>query len=166
MSAVLSPCGRYRYRLDREINLMGLQGITIAYFGVNPSTADATVEDATTRRWMGFAAREGASRYIAGNPFAFRSKSVRALANAQDPVGPDNDAHIAQIIADADLLVPCWGARAKVPRRLHGRLDALLNTLKASGKPVKVFGWSQTGDPLHPLFLAGSTPLVDIDQFR
>jgi len=31
-SAVLSPCGRYRYRLDREIQP---EGIVIAYFGIN-----------------------------------------------------------------------------------------------------------------------------------
>ncbi len=161
-SAIISPCGRYRYRLDRDINMPGMPGPVIAYFGVNPSTADAATEDQTTRRWISFAAREGARRYVAGNPFAFRTKNVRDLAMAIDPVGPDNDAHITQIIEESDLLVPCWGSRAKLPRRLHARLDALLSTLEASGKPVKVFGWTASGDPVHPLFLRDDTPLVSI----
>ena len=42
MSAVISACSLYRYRLDREVQLAG---IVIAYFGVNPSTASAEVED-------------------------------------------------------------------------------------------------------------------------
>jgi len=34
MSAVISPCGVYRYRLERTIGLQ--QGPVYAYFGVQP----------------------------------------------------------------------------------------------------------------------------------
>ncbi len=44
MSAILSPCGRYRYRLEREVQA---DGRVFAYFGINPSTADADLDDAT-----------------------------------------------------------------------------------------------------------------------
>ena len=37
-SAVISSCGSYRYRLDRGA-IFG--GTRFAFFGVNPSTADA-----------------------------------------------------------------------------------------------------------------------------
>ena len=47
--AVISLCGKYRYRLERHWS--PLAGPTWAFFGVNPSTADADKEDATTRKW-------------------------------------------------------------------------------------------------------------------
>lgn len=160
MLAILSACGVYRYRLERDVQM---DGLVFAYFGVNPSTADAHVEDQTTMKWRGFALRNGARAYIAGNPFAFRATDVRALASAADPVGPENDAYISAIIRDADVLVPCWGNRMKLPPPLRPRLDALADMLHASGKPVKVFGFTKGGDPRHPLMLGYDTPL---EQWR
>ncbi len=156
--ADLSPCGIYRYRLERWVQDSGL---VIAYFGVNPSTADASLEDQTTRKWRGFTLRNGGRAYIAGNPFAFRATDVRALANAADPVGPLNADYIDGIVQDADILVPCWGSRNKLPRQLHGVLDDLAERLRSNGKPVKVFGLAASGDPLHPLTLGYHRPLVD-----
>lgn len=158
MSAILSDCGLFRYRLDRDVDL---QGIVIAYFGVNGSTADHQENDHTVRKWIGFTKLNGGRRFIVGNPFAYRSKNVKDLAKVPDPVGPENDHHLRQIIAEADLLVPSWGPRTKVPRHLRYRYDELESMLFASGKPVKVFGLSKDGDPLHPLMLAYSTPMVE-----
>lgn len=157
-SAVISADGVYRYRLDRPV---ALRGIVMAFFGVNGSTATETEEDQTTKKWFGFARRNGASRYIAGNPFAFRAREVTALAGVVDPVGPENTRYIAEIIAEADLLVPCWGNRGKVPKHLRGHFDALRAQLVASGKPIKIFGLTKSGDPQHPLMLGYDTPLVD-----
>ena len=156
MSAVISSCGTYRYRLERDVQL---HGVVFAYFGVNGSTATATEDDQTVRKWIGFAKRNGGSRFIVGNAFAFRSKDVKDLATAADPVGPENAVHLDGIIADADILVPCWGSRTKLPRALHGRLELLRDRLVTSGKPVKVFGIAKSGDPLHPLTLGYDLPL-------
>lgn len=156
MIAEFSPCRLYRYRLEREVSA---QGPVIAYFGVNPSTADEVLDDHTVRKWRGFAQRLGASRFIVGNAFAYRSKDVGDLARLADPVGPDNDAHLRRIAADADVVIACWGARAKLPRELHHRLDAVMQLLQTCGKPVMCFGQTDGGDPLHPLTLAYATPL-------
>lgn len=158
MSAIISECGLYRYRLERELQLLG---IVVAFFGVNPSEADSILPDQTDMKWRGFGRLLGARKYIAGNPFAFRSKNVRDLARAIDPVGPFNDAHLEQIIADADLLVPCWGDRAKVPRELRPHIDALAQRILKSGKPVRIFGLTKGGDPKHPLMLGYDTTLVE-----
>ncbi|KVN25592.1 hypothetical protein WJ63_15795 [Burkholderia pyrrocinia] len=158
MSAIISPCCGYRYRLERDV---ATTGIVVAFFGVNPSRADASVRDQTDLKWTGFAARWGARKYIAGNPFAFRSPNVRDLVAVVDPIGPANDEHLARIIADADLLVPCWGDRYKLPSSLRQRLDVVADMLRASGKPLKVFGLTAKGDPKHPLMLAYDTPLID-----
>lgn len=83
------------------------------------------------------------------------------LGQALDPVGPYNDLHLAEIIDEADILVPCWGSRVKLPKSLYGRLDALREQLFSAGKPVKVWGLTKSGDPLHPLMLGYNTPLVE-----
>lgn len=158
MSAVISQCGLYRYRLERDVQA---EGQVWAFFGINPSTADAETEDATTRKWRGFCLRNGVRRYIAGNVFAYRATDVRELASAPMPVGPQNDAHLCQIMRDADVLVPCWGNSSKVPENLRGELHNMRHKLINSGKPVKIFGLTKSLDPLHPLMLGYDTPLKD-----
>lgn len=159
MSAILSSCGLYRYRLDRSV---ALSGPVYAFFGVNPSTADATTDDATVRKWIGFTKAWGGGRFIVGNVFAFRATDVRELATADDPFGPEIGDHITGIIAEADILVPCWGNVSKVPPKLRFAFDVLMDALASSGKPVKCFGCTKAGDPKHPLMLGYDTPLVDI----
>lgn len=157
-SAVISPCTDYRYRLDREVQERGL---VFAFFGVNGSTAGPIEEDQTTKKWRGFTLRNGGRRYIAANPFAYRSTDVRRLAEVADPVGPENARYLREIIDEADVLVPCWGSRDKIPERLRHHLDALRAQIFASGKPVKTFGFTSSGDPKHPLMLGYDTPLID-----
>lgn len=157
-SAVISDCGTWRWRLDRTVATAGL---VFAYFGVNGSTATGEEDDATVRKWNGFTIRNGGARYITGNAFGFRATDVRELARCADPVGPENDFYLAQIISEADVLVPCWGNQSKVPERLRPRFSAVRRMIFAAGKPVKVFGLTQSGDPKHPLMLGYDTPLLD-----
>lgn len=159
MSAVFSPCGKFRYRLDRECSLLG--SIVFGFFGVNCSTAGAVKPDNTVTKLVEFTTRNDGRRFILGNPFAYVATDVRDLARAADPVGPENDRYIGQIIAEADVLVPCWGARTKVPRALRPAFDRLAARIFAAGKPVRTFGVTASGDPAHPLMLAYNTPLVD-----
>jgi len=157
-SAVISDCRLYRWRLDR---ILGSTGIVFAYFGVNGSTADGEEDDQTVMKWNGFTVRNGGSRYIVGNAFGLRARDVKKLAAAADPIGPLNDVYLADIIAEADVLVPCWGSRFKLPRGLRPRLDDMKTMIFAARKPVKVFGFTDAGDPLHPLMLSYATPLID-----
>ena len=161
MSAIISDCGTFRYRLERSV---ASTGPTYAFFGVNLSMADASLDDATVRKWRGFVSRWGGSRFIVGNVFAFRATDVRELAAARDPIGRLNNDHIASIVADADILVPCWGNRAKVPPDLRSNFRWLLHLLHASGKPVMAFGLSKTGDPMHPLMLGYDTKLIRLES--
>lgn len=156
MSAILSPCGLFRYRLERPIQP---QGIVAALFGVNPSTADATVNDHTIVKDIGFGRVNGWRHLIKGNVFAYRATDVTRLAHAADPIGPENDYHLARIIEDADVLVPCWGRIDKVPSVLRGDFADVLDMLRASGKPVMIFGLTSGGYPKHPLMLPYSTQL-------
>lgn len=157
MSAIISPCGLYRYRLERTV---GMEGPVYAFFGVNPSTADASLDDATVRKWIGFTKRWGGSRFIVGNVFAYRATDVKALAGVEDPFGADIGDHVTYIINEADILVPCWGDSAKVPPKLQFAFDVLMDALVSSGKPVMHFGLTKGGDPKHPLMLGYATKLT------
>ena len=156
-SAIISDCGLYRYRLEREVQQ---EGKVFAFFGINPSTADATLDDATVRKWRGFTLRNGGRRFIVGNAFAYRSTNPKALYHVEDPVGPKNLEHLKSIIAEADVLVPCWGGLSKVLKCQQGRLRQVLYMLLASGKPVLHFGVTSCGQPMHPLMLGYDTPLT------
>lgn len=153
MQATISQCGLYRYTLDRAWG----HGKSITFVGVNPSTADASVDDATVRRWRGFSERWGYAKFTVVNLFAFRSTDVRALAKAGDPVGPDNDRYILTAIGAADLVVPCWGDRSKLPRSLRPRIEVVRTILRDRAAPIQVFGLTASGDPKHPLMLSYGT---------
>ncbi len=159
MSAIISECGNYRYRLERECSgMLEENGKVFAYFGVNPSTADACLDDSTVRKWRGFTARNGGSRFIVGNVFSYRSTDVRKLADVPFPQGPKHFQHLQQIIDGADVLVPCWGSSSKVPKHLREHMDTLLAWLLRTGKPVLHFGKTSCGQPKHPLMLGYDTP--------
>lgn len=157
-SALLSDCGTFRWRLERET---GIAGLVAAILGVNPSTADAEKDDATIRKDMGFAARLGWRRIIKGNKFACRATDVRELRKARDPIGPENDAHLERIMQDADLVVAAWGPLTKLPPHLRGRWKRVVEIARLVDKPLYCFGTCQDGQPRHTLMLAYDTPLVE-----
>lgn len=158
-TAVLSECKKYRYRLTRKLDHPGL---VYAFFGINPSTADERVDDQTVRKLIGFSNAWGAASFIVGNVFGYRATNVRELARCEDPVGPANKYLIDLILRDADVLVPCWGSRTKIPKTLWHHIDELQRKLLCCGKPLRVFGQTESGDPMHPLMLSYSTLLRDL----
>ena len=106
-SATLSPCGLYRYDLQRRWG----EGPAVVFIGLNPSTADATVDDRTIGRMVGFATSWGRSAITVVNLFALRSKDPALLRAHSDPVGPDNDAVLRAAAAEISASV-----RARMPR--------------------------------------------------
>ena len=168
-SAHLSDCEHYRYFLSRtfpsftDVSADLVSGSPrfkfVTFIGVNPSTADAEVDDATVRKWIGFTARWGYQGFTVVNLFAYRSTQVANLAHVADPVGVDTDAWIAKAIRESgDLIVPCWGSRDKLPNSLHYRIDEVNAMLK--GKNTMCFGKTLKGDPMHPLMLGYNTQLM------
>jgi hypothetical protein len=159
MTAIISPCGLYRYRLERTI---AMEGPVYAFFGINPSTADASLDDATVRKWTGFCKQWGAARFIVGNVFAYRATDVRALSKLDVATSAqgDNYRQVQAIAHEADILVPCWGDRNKVPKKFRADIDETLRILRRTGKPMMHLGLTKGGDPKHPLMLGYGTPLV------
>lgn len=157
-SAVISDCQRFRYRLERQA---AQEGRTAAFIMVNPSTADATDNDHTIRKLLGFAERHDIGRIIVGNKFAFRATDVKALRTAADPVGPDNDRHLEQIMRDADLHILAWGPLAKLPPNLRSRWRDVASIADRVGCRLMCLGSAQDGHPRHPLMLAYAATLTD-----
>lgn len=158
MSAIISDCGKYRYRLERH----GLAGAgPIAWIMVNPSTADAEVDDPTIRKVVGFTTRLGGGWAIVGNVFAWRATDVRDLKAAHDPHGPENDAHLRQIIADAPVVIVAWGPTAKLPKLLRHRYMRVVRIADDLGIKLMCLGTAGDGHPRHPLMLAYDTPLTE-----
>lgn len=154
--AVLSDCGQYRYMLSRTWSPAAPRALFVL---LNPSTADATIDDPTVRRCIGFAHAWGCGGLNIVNVFALRATDPRELWSARwdRRVGPDNDRYIASAIASSDgALVVGWG-RIEPPaisrELVRARVAAVLDLLRASRREVHCLGVNQDGSPKHPLYL-------------
>lgn len=155
-SAVISDCGRYRYRLERDGPGVGCTAIIM----VNPSTADAENDDATIRKLKGFGARYGWGRIIVGNLFAYRATNVRDLASASDPIGPENDDHLRRMFYGAKQTIVAWGPVSKQPKFLRDRWRKVWENVECYPPILSIGEPAKCGHPKHPLMLAYSTPLI------
>lgn len=152
-SAILSPCGRYRYTLERVWH----EGLSsVVFIMLNPSTADHEVDDPTIRRCVDFAKRWGYGGIIVVNLFAVRSKDPQALYAADDPVGPDNHTHVKNVLDRAYFqkaaVVCAWG--------VHGvYMDqdrTMLGWIEAEGLKPMALDLTKAGHPKHPLYLSAT----------
>ena len=80
-----------------------------------------------------------------------RATEPTDLWKTADPVGPDNDRHIAAAVAGVEV-VAAWGANAR-PARVAEVL-ALIGRVPGAGR-VHALGTTKTGQPRHPLYLRG-----------
>ena len=142
-NAQFSPCRRYRYSLRR--NWIGGSG-TVNFIGLNPSTADETLDDPTIRRCIGFAKLWGFESLVMLNLFAWRATNRKEIRRVSDPVGPDNDAALREHIIWPDrLTVAAWGTDGT-----HlGRAD----TVRAMFPELSCLRLTKDGHPEHPLYL-------------
>lgn len=158
-SAVISKCGLYRWRLDRDT---GIGGLVALLLGVNPSIADANIDDHTIRKDLGFARRLGWSHIIKGNLFAYRATDIAALRSLDlhTAVGPENDAYLIEMMKEADVVVAAWGPTAKLPSHLRQRWRRVVSMAEHYKVDLQCFGTALDGQPRHTLMLPYSTDLV------
>lgn len=160
MGAIISPCGTYRYRLERDLGGLLGNGKTVAWIMVNPSTADATENDPTIRKVIGFSRRLGFGRIVVGNLFAFRATDIKALRAAADPIGPEAGDHFRRIMDEAETVIVAWGPCSKLPKWLRRRWCEITGYAQARGITLMCLGTAQDGHPLHPLMLGYERPLI------
>jgi hypothetical protein len=143
-AAHLSDCGTYRYDLVRRWNYGGT-GL-VRWIMLNPSTADAEVDDATIRRCCGFARAWGYDGILVHNLYALRATDPAELRRHPDPIGPENDAYLASTVFGPTVCA--WGVHA-APDRASG----VLAMLRARGITPACLGRTKHGQPRHPLYL-------------
>lgn len=153
-SAVISKCGLYRYRLTRNWGPAPM----LPFVMLNPSTADADIDDPTIRRCIGFAKREGAGGIVVSNVYGFRATSPAYMRDAYDPHGPLNESYLQQLamesLASRMPIVCAWGT--------HGNPGAeqALSLFEDEGVRLVCLGKTADGHPRHPLYVKGDQPLV------
>lgn len=159
-SAHMDRDGRCRFSLRRGWGA----GDHYVFIGINPSTADATTDDPTVRKMIGFVRRWGGGSLSVINIFPVVATDVKQVVFNPFPHMSQGTNYQAwkDTIRTADVVVPCWGNREKLPRDLHPHIDEALNGLRKCGKPLKCLGLTKSGDPKHPLMLAYDTLLVDL----
>lgn len=132
---------------------------------LNPSIADAEVDDPTVRRCIAFAKREGCNAIRVVNVFAWRATDPKGLLAAEDPVGFGNDDHIVHAVRTSHVIVAAWGAGA--PRPLALRIDRVHRALLGiASKPVQCLGVTAQSHPRHPLYVRADAPLERLLAFE
>lgn len=147
--AEMSPDGIYRYRLSRTWD----DTPHATFIMLNPSIADAMVDDRTIKRCMSFARGWGLGGINVVNLYALRSTDPNGLWCVADPVGPDNDQHLRDAGSSGALLVAAWGA--------HAKKDRIAEVLALPGfEKLTCLATTKAGQPRHPLYLDGGlTPV-------
>lgn len=149
---------------------------TVTFIALNPSTADASKNDPTLRKMLGFARHWGMWRLIVVNLWAYRATKPKDLWSMLDDldrfprqVPGLNDTHcvdeyIKYAALNSGLVVPAWGAG--IPARHHcGRPDDVRSVVLESdaGHTVSCLGRTKSGEPRHPLMLPYNTELEPFD---
>jgi hypothetical protein len=144
--AVYSNCESYRYSLTQ---LWG-PGQRLLCVMLNPSTATETQNDPTIERCERRARSAGFGALRVVNLFAFRATDPKRLSGTPDPVGPANDATLAESVAWSDLILCGWGQHG----HLLGRAALVEAWLRGGGWPLYHLGLNKDGSPKHPLYIA------------
>jgi hypothetical protein len=145
-NALISACGLFRYWLTRTWD----PALPVLVFVMlNPSTADARLDDPTIRKCIEFARRMGYGGIVVVNLFAFRATNPKDLKAAGYQVGRDNDQYIKEACQGRDV-VCAWGSNA----RGLARPSVVLALLRAWGVMPMALRLTDDGVPWHPLMLS------------
>jgi hypothetical protein len=172
--AVISEDGQYRYRLWRHFTLPAKPGHEapsrqrVLWIMLNPSTANAEVNDPTIRKCLGFTAYNfGYGGIEVVNLYAYRAAKPKVLWESRktvDIVGPENDDYIARALKDEHIgkVVVAWGASGG--DWVQSRVLAVMLAILQSGHQPECLGVTKAGDPRHPLMVSYDTPLMRFDR--
>lgn len=162
--ALYSPCGQYRYVLWRDWGDATAKGAAtggaagqsagkVGFVMLNPSTATEVQNDPTVERCERRARALGFAGFGVANIFAFRATDPRVMRSQADPVGPLNDAAIAELAGSVDMVICAWGTHGAH----QGRGVAVANLLRGLGRPLHHLGLTIGGAPKHPLYIGYAT---------
>lgn len=161
-SAVFSPDGRHRFRLDRWWEEDDSR--RVVFVMLNPSIAGAHEDDQTIRKCVGFAKRTGFGRLSVVNLFSHIATQATDLVGYMDQQRLGSDPFIAGAANDADRIVLAWGSAPKGMKTEHAfRVNEVLTLLIAASRspapPFYCLGKTAAGYPRHPSRLPYATKM-------
>ncbi|GAL83447.1 hypothetical protein MYP_674 [Sporocytophaga myxococcoides] len=139
--AIISTCKNYRYRLWR---IWDKSKPFVMFIMHNPSTADESEDDRTIKRCVNFAKSWGYGGIYVGNIFAYRSTKPEVIKQVIDPIGPDNNKHLTEMLQKCQIVIAAWGNHPKTESKPLKGIDI--------GK-FYYLSLTKTGNPRHPLYL-------------
>lgn len=166
-AATLSTDDLHRFELTREWSSdpMDARG-AMTFVMLNPSTADATEDDPTIRRCVGFARAAGFTRLRVVNLYSLRTPEPAVLWRSplRDRVRIENDDHLAaaatEIATVGGVAVAAWGAGAPTAGANladhRARIDRVHEIFE---RDLWCYGTTANGSPKHPLYLPGASAL-------
>ena len=152
--SLISSCGLYRYwyRLDELSDSPG----TCCFIMLNPATkaGDSPAKrQGARKKCQRFAREHDFGTLLICNLFAYRSRNPKELRDVCDPIGPDNDRHIAEVVRRSDKIVCAWGNGARW-RMTADRARQVVPILAANNADGKLFAlgadFTKHGQPRHP----------------
>lgn len=178
-AASFSACGGYRYRLarwwDETIRLVdddrdewpGDGFRPLVFIMLNPSRADAVRNDATIRRCVGFAIREGCNGIAVGNlypivtpyPHELRSRVEATPWEIREINRYTIDALVAHARDAGTRVIAAWGASPRGIENHRHAISAVTDIAEAYGIDLWCLGRTADNAPRHPLRLRNDTPL-------
>lgn len=150
--AVISDCGKYRYLLRRTWDHDKPRALFIM---LNPSTADAEIDDATIRSCIRLSKGIGYGSFEVVNLFGLRATDPKELTTAESPIGPNNERVVDAAVRRCDVVICAWGAHPMAQRSAN----FLLGRIRAVRPAAYCFGKTKAGAPKHPLYIKSGTPL-------
>lgn len=126
---------------------------------LNPSTADAELDDPTIRRCVRFARDLGYDGIFVGNLFAYRATDPDILKRVSDPIGPHNDQALVDMLSTVRLVICAWGNNGN----LQNRDKRVLQLIHHAGHVPYCLSITKIKAPKHPLYIAASSrpiPLI------
>lgn len=146
-SAAISPCGKYRWSLDR---IWDQSKPRLVICMLNPSKADADINDPTILRLINFATLWGFGGILVINQYAYRSSSPAVLATLTECEAEGSINYIAWNDAliyakkTCGWVLAAWGNGGVN----QGRFNFWVEHHEIE---MRCLGVTQNGSPKHPL---------------
>lgn len=154
--AVYSDDMAYRYEFHRDWADSGSRR-RVVWVLLNPATGDTDGKPRPTLgRCINWSKQWGYGGLTIINLFAYRATHPKDLKAARDPLGPDNDATLQRVAANADRVVAAWGS--------HGRLLGRGRNVAAHLPGALCLGHTHRGEPRHPLYVPATAALVPLTK--
>lgn len=161
--ALLSADRIFRYSLER---VWETKKASLIFVMLNPSTADADLDDPTIRRCMGFARGWGYGGIEVLNLYAFRSPNPQELAKFLR----DNARKFSVLnTTNADYMAAAFRSRrrgAKIVCAWGSSIDTMQLGMAACHRAIcyglrpHCLGVNADGQPKHPLYVPATAPLL------